>query len=120
MKTYTCEEVAEIYKCHIATIRKLCREGKIAAMKPGKHWLITKKALYQYIDTGIKKQQNDAAQAVIDNRSLKPCQFTKMSTESGRFHSACQAAKELDNLLKPKTNNLHKNSTTGSKVKLGK
>lgn len=104
MEIYTCEEVATMYHCTPATIRKLCREGQLAAVKFGKHWTISQKAITEYIDKQLQKQQNAAAQAVIDTRSLQ-CQFTKTSMEYGRSLSVSRAAQELDDLLKPRTAN---------------
>ena len=42
-------EVAEILNCRPATVCKLCRTGKLRALKTGKSWTVPKMCLRDYI-----------------------------------------------------------------------
>lgn len=42
-------EVAEVLHCSSKTVSKLCREGKIKAMKVGKGWGILQQSLEEFV-----------------------------------------------------------------------
>lgn len=48
----TASEVADILRIELWAAVKLCREGKLAATKPGKQWLIAPADLDAYIAAG--------------------------------------------------------------------
>lgn len=56
----TAPEVAKILRVDVWAVVKLCRDGKLAATKPGQKWLIAPADLDAYIETG----RNAAAEAV--------------------------------------------------------
>ena len=44
-RLYTVEEVAEITRINEQTIRRLCRDGELVAIKFGAHWRIPESSL---------------------------------------------------------------------------
>ena len=50
MRFYTTEEVAEIFKMHPKTIRRMCKNGEIRAMKLGGEYRISEEDLKKCID----------------------------------------------------------------------
>jgi len=49
METYTLEEVADILKVSVATVRSLVNSGQIKAFKVGNQWRVRKKDLEAYM-----------------------------------------------------------------------
>ena len=49
MKTLNLVEAAEFLKMHPQTVRRLAKEGKIPAAKPGKHWCFIEDDLAAYL-----------------------------------------------------------------------
>lgn len=49
-KLYTTEEVAEILKYDVQTIRRLIREGKISAYKVGREYRIEEKDFKKFLE----------------------------------------------------------------------
>ena len=47
--TYDVAEASAVLHMSASRLTELCRQGKIAASKPGKKWVITKWALDQYL-----------------------------------------------------------------------
>ena len=41
-RAYTIKEVAEIFNCHIETVRRSIAKGKIKAFKIGNEWRVSK------------------------------------------------------------------------------
>lgn len=48
---YTLEEVGEILKISVITLRKYIKQGKIKAIKIGKHWRVTEDNLQAFLDS---------------------------------------------------------------------
>lgn len=46
---YKPKEVAEILNVHVQTVMKWCREGKLAAIKSGRSWLIPHESVEAYV-----------------------------------------------------------------------
>lgn len=104
--TYNVEEAAAFLKIHPQTVRDLIRAGKIAAVKVGRRFVIR----HSVLDAFLAKKENDAVQASASSRS-ELCLNNKNAqdrasikeTVLGILTSGQQAAKELDELLAPKT-----------------
>jgi len=52
MKTYTTQDLADIFKCDIETIRRYIKSGKLKALKFGKEYRITQEQLDKFIEGG--------------------------------------------------------------------
>ena len=50
MKTYTTEQIAEMFQVDQETIRNYIRDKKLGAFKSGRGWLVTEKDLYEYVE----------------------------------------------------------------------
>lgn len=46
-------EVAEYLKIPVSTLYKLCQEGKIPAMRVGKHWRFRKEQINRWLDENL-------------------------------------------------------------------
>ena len=108
MQTYNIQQAAQVLNCHHTTIRQMCHSGEISAFKAGRAWVITEKALENY----IAAKQNEREQAAIGNRSKQQCQSISTNTGYGKYPYARQAAKDLDALLGQATAAKPKNCTT--------
>ena len=108
MQTYNIQQAAQVLNCHHTTIRQMCHSGEISAFKAGRAWVITEKALENY----IAAKQNEREQAAIDKRSKAQCQSTSTSTGYGKYPFVHQAVKDLDALLGQATAAKPKNCTT--------
>lgn len=53
-KYLTAPEVAAILRCSETHINRLCRGGKLKAIKPFGKWLVDKTALYQMFGIGVE------------------------------------------------------------------
>ncbi len=56
--TLSWEQAAEELGVYWERIREKCRDGDIAAGKIGRKWVLTTKALADYIDYGYTRRQN--------------------------------------------------------------
>ncbi|MDO4997352.1 MAG: excisionase family DNA-binding protein [Neisseria sp.] len=113
METFNVVEAAQYCKCHPETIRAKIREGKIAAVKPGRSYCIRKAALDAYLD----ELENEEALASLESRSEQKCKKIKMQesinvTVDTILTSGRQAVKELDALLALKTSRKPKSCVT--------
>lgn len=54
-KLYTIEEVSEILKVTQRTVYNFISKNNLKAVKIGKYWRVTDKALQEFIDQGTKK-----------------------------------------------------------------
>lgn len=54
IKVYTLEEVAEIVKLTRRTLYAYVKAGKLKAVKMGKYWRVSEKALNDFINTGAE------------------------------------------------------------------
>ena len=104
--TYNVEEAAAFLKVHPQTVRDFIHAGKIAAVKVGRSFVIR----YSALDAFLTEKENEAVQASASSRS-ELCLNNKNAqdrasikeTALGILTSGQQAAKELDELLAPKT-----------------
>ena len=53
----TTDEFAAFAFMNVQTVRRLCREGRIPAMKPGKHWVVL---VEEYLKSLKWKEAGDA------------------------------------------------------------
>ena len=119
-ETYTAEEAAAYLKLHPETVRERIRQGKIAAAKIGRRFVIRRSTL----DRLLSDSENGGVQASPPlNRSTSCPNKTVKSQTDGRRDSTCetvlgiltsgrQAAAELDALLAPKTAKRPKSCST--------
>ena len=49
MELFTVEEVADMLKCDVETVRRWLREGQLQGVKLGRAWRVQKKDLDQFI-----------------------------------------------------------------------
>lgn len=49
IEVLTVEEVAEILKVNIDTVRRLLRQGELPGVKVGRHWRVEREALRAYL-----------------------------------------------------------------------
>lgn len=54
-RLYEPVEVAFILGLQQATVQRMCRDGRIAAIKPGKGWRISKAEVERYLNEGPNK-----------------------------------------------------------------
>lgn len=57
MKTYTTQEVANIFHCDIQTIRRYIKSGKLETLKFGRGYKITQEQLDMFIKTRKYKEK---------------------------------------------------------------
>lgn len=51
--TFSPREVHEMFGVPLSTVYSLCADGKLKAFKVGKHWVIHRKGLFEFIQTQI-------------------------------------------------------------------
>lgn len=54
--TLTFEQASEEIGLHWQTIREMCLRGEIKAIKAGRKWILTTKALAEYLDNGVSTE----------------------------------------------------------------
>lgn len=51
------DQASEILGLHWQTIREMCLRGDIKAVRAGRKWILTTKALAEYLDNSSKKEE---------------------------------------------------------------
>jgi excisionase family DNA binding protein len=59
MKVYDINEVCELLKMNIQTIRIYIREGKLKASKVGRKYIITEENLKEFLEANEVKKENE-------------------------------------------------------------
>jgi excisionase family DNA binding protein len=65
MEFLTIEEVARILKMHTNTVYKMCREGKLPAVKIGKEWRISAARFSQFLERGTGAGSTNAGEGIF-------------------------------------------------------
>lgn len=68
--TLTFQQASEITGIYWQTIREMCLRGEIKTPKAGRHWVLTTKAISDFLDNGVSDQKEIAQPTPFVKRKI--------------------------------------------------
>lgn len=109
VNTLTLVQAAGFLKMHPEEVRSRAKRGLIPACKPGRRWVFIDDDLAAFLRGQYPAQRQ--ALRVASEKGAAPWASAREARSGGSISRRRQAS-EYDDLLKPKTEPRHRNSTT--------